>query len=88
MVNGRRFKWTDLHVWAFQTPCLRGLEGAERIAALYRWKTGQAQHLVWFYRNAEELRSPDRVDWARFPERGAAEAAVVFPPLRSPLFAP
>lgn len=78
--------WSKLHIWAFESPCLRGLDGGERLATLYRWKTGEAQHLVWFYRGPEEVQSPDTVEWLGFPEQDAARAATMFPAPRSPLF--
>ncbi|APR82420.1 Hypothetical protein A7982_07769 [Minicystis rosea] len=86
MLMRRRIPWKELYVWTFETPCLHGLDGKARLAALHRWKNGQAQCLVWFYRDAEELRGPEIVDWSGFPEHDAERAAAAFPPISSPLF--
>ncbi len=75
-------RWHHLVVWTLETPCLLGLDGDIRLAALHRWKSGVLQHLVWFYHGPEEVTGPETVDWGGFPELDAARAASFFSPAR------
>jgi hypothetical protein len=68
-------RWDHLRVWAYVPPSVRALEKADGLAALFRWRSGQAEAYVWFLKGVEELTRPADVDWTEFPEDQAREAA-------------
>jgi hypothetical protein len=76
MTRSTQASWDEIQVWAFGGGTLEGLEGDRRLAALYEWKEGRGKRSVWFTKSAREITAAAEVDWARFPEDRARQAAL------------
>lgn len=74
MTRGGKTCWKAIRVHGPGRDELRELEAAERLAALYRFQTGEVPADHCFTRGGLEIRDPAEIDWETFPVLAALEA--------------